>query len=156
MISIFRVNRLGKLKISNKQSAESVIIRLHCPSTLKVEAIRFTETSFDFYRTKSDTTLHTHRCDNIKSSWLITVKPNRLMVLGKQTLFIVRTIRNTQIHFQIIYKNSVRTSQKTHCVSTKKPSRLMLLGKQSLFIVRTIRNTQIRFHVIYNNSVRTS
>jgi hypothetical protein len=38
----------------------------------------------------------------------------------------VRTIRNTQIHFQIIYKNSVRTSQETHYVSTTKPNRLML------------------------------
>jgi hypothetical protein len=35
----------------------------------------------------------------------------------KQSLFIVRTIRNTQIHFQIIYKNSVRTSRETHYVS---------------------------------------
>jgi hypothetical protein len=52
---------------------------------------------------------------------------------------------NTQIHFQIIYKNSVRTSQETHYVSATKPNRLMLLGKQSLFTVKTIRNTQIHF-----------
>jgi hypothetical protein len=36
--------------------------------------------------------------------------------------FFVRTIRNTQI----IYKNSVRTSQETHHVSATKPNRLML------------------------------
>jgi hypothetical protein len=39
----------------------------------------------------------------------------------KRLLFIVRTIRNTQI-----YKNSVRTSQETHYASTTKPNRLML------------------------------
>jgi hypothetical protein len=33
---------------------------------------------------------------------------------------------NTQIHFQIIYKNSVRTPQETHYVSATKPNRLML------------------------------
>jgi hypothetical protein len=73
-------------------------------------------------------------------------KPNLLMWFGKQSLFIVRTIWNTQI-----YKNSVRTSQETHYVSATKPNRLMWFGKQSLFIVRTIRNRQI-----YKNSVRTS
>jgi hypothetical protein len=43
-------------------------------------------------------------------------------------LFIVRTTRNTQVYFQITYKNSVRTSQETH-VSVTKPNRLMLFGK---------------------------
>jgi hypothetical protein len=32
----------------------------------------------------------------------------------------------TQTDLQIIYKNSVRTSQKTHYVSARKPSRLKL------------------------------
>jgi hypothetical protein len=41
--------------------------------------------------------------------------------LGKQSLFIVRTIWNPQI-----YKNSVRTSQETHHVSATEPNRLML------------------------------
>jgi hypothetical protein len=36
-------------------------------------------------------------------------------------VFIVRTIRNTQI-----YKKSVHTSQETHCVSATKPNRLIL------------------------------
>jgi hypothetical protein len=36
-------------------------------------------------------------------------------VQGKKTLFIVRTIRNAQIHsVGRIYSNSVRTSQETH------------------------------------------
>jgi hypothetical protein len=78
--------------------------------------------------------------------------------LGKQSLFIARTVRDTQIHYVgRIYSNSVRISQETHYVSGTKPNRLMLLGKQSLFIVRTIRNTQIHcVDRIYSNSVRTS
>jgi hypothetical protein len=47
--------------------------------------------------------------------------------------------------FYITYKNSVRTSQETHYVSTKKPNLLMLFREQSLFTVRTIRNTQIQY-----------
>jgi pyocin large subunit-like protein len=49
------------------------------------------------------------------------------MLLGKQSLFIVRTIRNTQIHcVGRIYSNSVRSSQETHHVSATEPNRLML------------------------------
>jgi hypothetical protein len=47
-------------------------------------------------------------------------------VLGKQSLFIVRTIRNTQIH---CVETSVRTSQETHYVSATEPNRLMLFGE---------------------------
>jgi hypothetical protein len=44
--------------------------------------------------------------------------------LGKQSLFIMRTIRNTQIHS--VGRNSARPTQETHCVSATKPNRLML------------------------------
>jgi hypothetical protein len=44
-------------------------------------------------------------------------------------MFIARTIRNTQVHFQIINKNSVRSSQETHYVSDTKTKRLMLFGE---------------------------
>jgi hypothetical protein len=48
--------------------------------------------------------------------------------MGKQSLFIVRIVRNTQIHCvgRIQYINSVRTSQETHYVSSAEPNRLML------------------------------
>jgi hypothetical protein len=36
---------------------------------------------------------------------------------------------HTKTHFQIIYKNSVRTSQETYYVSTSATNRLMLLGE---------------------------
>jgi hypothetical protein len=45
-----------------------------------------------------------------------------------QSLFIVRTIRNTQIH-RVWAECRVCTSQETHYVSTAKPSRLMLFGE---------------------------
>jgi hypothetical protein len=54
------------------------------------------------------------------------------MLLGKKSLFIVRTIRNTQIHCvgrmhsSVIHTNSVRTSQETHYFSVTKPNRLIL------------------------------
>jgi hypothetical protein len=44
-----------------------------------------------------------------------------------------------------IYKNSVRTSQKTRYVTTTNPNLLILFREQSRFIVRTIRNTQIHY-----------
>jgi hypothetical protein len=44
-------------------------------------------------------------------------------------LLIVRIIRNTEIHFQIIYKDSVRTSQETYYISATKTNRLMLFKK---------------------------
>jgi hypothetical protein len=44
-------------------------------------------------------------------------------------MFIVRTKRNTQMHFQIIDKTPVRTSQEIYYVSTTKPNRLMLVGE---------------------------
>jgi hypothetical protein len=44
-------------------------------------------------------------------------------------LFIVRTVRNTKIHSQIIYKNPVRTSQETQYISPTKSNRLMLFGE---------------------------
>jgi hypothetical protein len=48
-------------------------------------------------------------------------------VWGKQSLFIVRTIWNTQTHcVGRIYSNSVRTSQETHYITTTKHNRLML------------------------------
>jgi hypothetical protein len=56
-------------------------------------------------------------------------KARRLMLCREQSLFIVRTLRNTQIHFQIIYKNPVRTSQETHYISAREPIRLMLFGE---------------------------
>jgi hypothetical protein len=53
--------------------------------------------------------------------------PTSYCCLGEQSLFIVRTIKNTQTHCAgIIYSNSVRTSQETHYVSATKPNRLML------------------------------
>jgi hypothetical protein len=67
----------------------------------------------------------------------------------RESLFAVIAIRNTQIHFQAIYNNSVRTSQETHYVSFTMSSLLILFGKQSLFIVRTVRNTQMHFQIIY-------
>jgi hypothetical protein len=51
------------------------------------------------------------------------------MLFGETVAITVRTIRNTQIDFQIIYKNSASTSQETHYVSTTKPNRLMLFGE---------------------------
>jgi hypothetical protein len=61
------------------------------------------------------------------------------MLLGKQSLFIARTIRNTQI-----YTNSVRTSQETHYFSATKPSRLILFRETVAVYCENIRNTQIR------------
>jgi hypothetical protein len=49
--------------------------------------------------------------------------PTIYCYLGKQSMFTVRTTRNTQIY---IYINSVRISQETHYVSATKSSRLML------------------------------
>jgi hypothetical protein len=45
---------------------------LSCSSTLEMEAIYSSETSVDFHRTVwnyilEDTTLHSHRCENLKS-----------------------------------------------------------------------------------------
>jgi protein gp37 len=60
------------------------------------------------------------------------------MLLGKQSLFIVRTIRNKQI-----YKNSVRTPQETYYVSATKPNRLMQFRETLAVIVRNVWNTQI-------------
>jgi hypothetical protein len=45
--------------------------------------------------------------------------------------------------YQIIYTNSVRTSQEILYVSATEPNRLMLLRETVAVIVRTIRNTQI-------------
>jgi hypothetical protein len=72
--------------------------------------------------------------------------PTGYYCLGKQSLFTVRTIRNTQI-----YKNSVRTSQETHYVSSTKSNRLMLFRETVAVYCETIRNTQI-----YKNAVRSS
>jgi hypothetical protein len=53
--------------------------------------------------------------------------------MGKQSLFIVGTIPNTQMHsvdrMQYIFVNPVRTSQDTHYISATKTNRLMLFGE---------------------------
>jgi hypothetical protein len=48
----------------------------------------------------------------------------------KTFIIIVRVIRNTQIHSQIIRKQPDRTSQETYYVSATKPNRLMLFGEK--------------------------
>jgi hypothetical protein len=68
----------------------------------------------------------------------------------------VRTIRSTQIHFQIIHKNSVRISQETHYVSATKPHRLRLFGET---VAVYCENHTERSNTLTNNnknSVRTS
>jgi hypothetical protein len=48
-------------------------------------------------------------------------------MLFRETVAVLRTIRNTQIHcVGRIYSNSVRTSEETHYISATKPNRLML------------------------------
>jgi hypothetical protein len=65
-----------------------------------------------------------------------TSESNRLMLFREQSLFIVRTVRNTQIH-------CVSSPYLTGNISARVSNRLMLFREQSLFIVRTVRDTQI-------------
>jgi hypothetical protein len=67
--------------------------------------------------------------------------------VGKQSLFTVRTVRNTQIHI-----NSVSTSPETHHVSATEPNRLMLC-KICDFHVNNYEECGI---LGYKNPVRTS
>jgi translation initiation factor IF-1 len=51
------------------------------------------------------------------------------MLLGETvTVYCENHTEHTK-HFQIIYRNSVRTSQETHHVSATKPNRVMLFGE---------------------------
>jgi hypothetical protein len=73
---------------------------------------------------------------------LCTLHRNRLRVHNSKTgtLFSTHTNFNplkTKCVLRNIYKNSIRTSQETHYVSTRKPN--------LLFTVRTIWNTQIHY-----------
>jgi hypothetical protein len=62
---------------------------------------------------------------------------NYVSATEPKSLFVVRTIRNTQIHCvdrmqsSVIYTNPVRTSQETHYVSATETSRLMLFRERS-------------------------
>jgi hypothetical protein len=70
--------------------------------------------------------------------------PTSQCCMGKQSLFIVRTIRNTQVHsVGRIYSNSVRTSQETQYVSATKPNQSMLYEETVAVYCENIRNTQV-------------
>jgi hypothetical protein len=75
---------------------------------------------------------------------LLLQSPTSEGCLRTQSLFIERTTRNRQLHFQIIYKNIVRTSQETHYISATKPCLLMLFRETvSHCLLWTIRDTRI-------------
>jgi hypothetical protein len=90
--------------------------------------------------------------------------PASYCCLGKQSLFIVRTIRNTQIHSggrmqsSAIYTNPVRTSQETHHVSATEPNLLALFGETVAIYCenhtedRTLCGMNAEFCNIYNSS----
>jgi hypothetical protein len=78
---------------------------------------------------------------------IFATKPNRLMPLRKQSLFIVRTIRNTQIQF---------VPHRKHFIFATKSNRLMLFRETAAVYYEnhtehtgTIRTSQETFHLRY-------
>jgi hypothetical protein len=69
-----------------------------------------------------------------KETYFVSATVN--VVAGKQSLFITKTLRNTQIHCEgrmqcsTIYIKPVRTSQETHYVSATESNQLMLLRER--------------------------
>jgi hypothetical protein len=68
--------------------------------------------------------------------------PTGKCCLGKESLFIVRTIRNTQMHCVGKMQSAYLTGRTLRLHYKSQPVNF-LLWKQSPFIVRTLRNTQI-------------
>jgi hypothetical protein len=94
---------------NHMEHTDTLCVRMHC---------------YVIYTNSVHTSQETH--------YVSATKPNWLILLGKQSLFIVRTITDTQIHCvgriqsSVLYTNPVHTSQETHYVTATKPNQLMV------------------------------